>query len=112
MKRDFSWYQTRESCRTRGSGAGARPTTSLGSAVWWGGPPGPRATPWSPCARPWVLTGLLHQPRPYRIFLNVVPYLLELPLMPHRVVVALFLPKRATCQSQHRVGPFGCDAFQ
>src|SRR5471030_3215122 len=58
-------------------------------------------TPWSagdplgrpPRARPSILARFLHQPCPHRIPLDVIPDLLELPLMPHQVVIAFFLPK-------------------
>jgi hypothetical protein len=49
----------------------------------WGGPPGPRATPRSPISR--STTGIHRQPSPAgsdSIPLDVIPDLLELPLIP------------------------------
>jgi len=58
-------------------------------------------------ARPSILLSFPHQPGTHRIHLNIVPYLLEFPIVPRQVVIALFLPKGIAGQSQHRVGPFG-----
>src|ERR1019366_7295802 len=62
--------------------------------------------------RPSILTGFPYQLCPHRILFDIVPDLLELPLMPCQVVIALFLPKGLSRQCQHRVGPLGRDAFQ
>jgi hypothetical protein len=67
----------------------------------------------SPIRRSTIDTHWLPSPtRSHRILLDVVSDLLELPLVPYQVVIALFLPKGVSRQSQHRVGPLGCDAFQ
>jgi len=73
---------------------------------WRGGRPRLRATPRSPIPRSTIDTRWLPSPtRPS-------PDSLEFPIVPHQVVIALFLPKGIAGQSQHRVGPFGRDAFQ
>src|SRR5437879_13836862 len=60
-------------------------------------------------ARPSVLASIPHQPRSHRILLDVVPDLVKLLLLPHKVVVGLFLPKGTSRQCQHSVGPLGRD---
>src|SRR5215831_7726710 len=62
--------------------------------------------------RPSILPGLSHNSCPHWILFNVVPEPVEFPLVPHHMVIALFLPKRASSQSQNRVGPSGRNAFQ
>ena len=46
------------------------------------------------------------------IALDVEPNPLKLPLLTNLPAVALFLPERTSCSSQHRIGPLGCNSFQ
>src|SRR5579872_5365752 len=111
----------------------------------WGGPPGPRATPWSPLRHwtndnrrdsgtllinrgadplvrerppgrrcrtgPTILAGLAHQTCSHWVLFDVVPDTLEFALLPHHVIVALFLPKCFSGQCQLYVGSLGSDAL-
>src|SRR5437879_8306386 len=57
-----------------------------------------------PRARPSVLASIPHQPRSHRILLYVVPDLLKLLLLPHKVVVGLLLLKGAYRKCHHSIG--------
>src|SRR5712691_11291140 len=67
---------------------GCRPV--VGRSPWIAGDP--------PVAHP----ALDHRYSLGSLTLNVVPYLLKLALMPHQMVIALFLPKGTARQCQHR----------